>query len=168
MCPQYQHIPFLRALIPWISRLVPRLVPNKLLGLVRKLFSFVFNASFNSSETNKQYSRAALRDARRRIKTGDPEVKCVFNTIATQAGKKGYHLSDGQIISDGIVILAAGENTLCCHLPFSTLGATDLTIYICHRSRYYCSSAIDRAASSRQAADALAAIARRAYAIYDG
>ncbi|KAK2740854.1 cytochrome P450 4A10 [Colletotrichum kahawae] len=95
----FQHIPFLRRLIPYIAPLVPRLVPNKLLG---------------------QYAQQALEATRRRrIEATDSAVDgSVFNNLASEdwQEKRGFKPSDGQIISDGIVILAAGADTTAAAL----------------------------------------------------
>ncbi|TLD33516.1 hypothetical protein PspLS_00244 [Pyricularia sp. CBS 133598] len=94
----FQHFPFLRALIPYIAPLFPKLVPNKLLG---------------------QYAAQALRDTRMRVEAGeiDPN-QTVFSNLASAAWqeKRGYKPSEGQIISDGIVILAAGADTTAAAL----------------------------------------------------
>jgi hypothetical protein len=44
-------------------------------------------------------------------KAADPEV-CVLSNAMTIADKKGFQISDGQYISDGVVILAAGTLSL--------------------------------------------------------
>ncbi|KAK1848829.1 cytochrome P450 4A10 [Colletotrichum chrysophilum] len=95
----FQHIPFLRRLIPYIAPLVPKLVPNKLLG---------------------QYAQQALEATRRRkTEATDSNVDgSVFSNLASEAWqkKRGFKPSDGQIISDGIVILAAGADTTAAAL----------------------------------------------------
>ncbi|KAH8846999.1 hypothetical protein MCOR27_010896 [Pyricularia oryzae] len=94
----FQHFPFLRALIPYIAPLFPKFVPNKLLG---------------------QYAAQALRDTRVGVEAGeiDPN-QTVFSNLASAAWqeKRGYKPSEGQIISDGIVILAAGADTTAAAL----------------------------------------------------
>ncbi|KAK1985262.1 cytochrome P450 4A10 [Colletotrichum cereale] len=88
----FQHIPFLRMLIPYIAPLVPKLVPNKLLGL---------------------YAKQALDQVK-----AEKNHPCVLSVLASPSWRenRGYSLSDGQIISDGIVILAAGADTTAAAL----------------------------------------------------
>ncbi|KAK1561471.1 cytochrome P450 4A10 [Colletotrichum navitas] len=93
----FQHIPFLRALIPYIAPLVPSLVPNKILG---------------------QYAKKALEANRAAFNGLREVVPCVFSELVSSQWqeKRGYTLSDEQIISDGIVILAAGADTTAAAL----------------------------------------------------
>ncbi|CCF35218.1 cytochrome P450 4A10 [Colletotrichum higginsianum] len=93
----FQHMPFLRALIPYIAPLVPSLVPNKILG---------------------QYAKKALESNRAALKGLREIVPCVFSNLVSSQWqeKRGYSPSDGQIISDGIVILAAGADTTAAAL----------------------------------------------------
>ncbi|KAK1998422.1 cytochrome P450 4A10 [Colletotrichum falcatum] len=93
----FQHIPFLRALIPYIAPLVPSLVPNKILG---------------------QYTKKALEENRAALNSLGEVVPCVFSELvsARWQEKRSYSPSDGQIVSDGIVILAAGADTTAAAL----------------------------------------------------
>ncbi|KAK2030547.1 cytochrome P450 4A10 [Colletotrichum zoysiae] len=92
-----QHIPFLRKLIPYIAPLVPSLVPNKLLG---------------------QYTTKALKENRAALSGLCEVVPCVFSELVSSQWqeKRSYSPSDGQIVSDGIVILAAGADTTAAAL----------------------------------------------------
>lgn len=60
-----------------------------------------------------KYAQQALEDTRRRRTeaTNSDVDGSVFSNLASEAWqqKRGFKPSDGQIISDGIVILAAGE-----------------------------------------------------------
>jgi len=94
---KFQHIPLLRYIIPWLSPLFPRLVPNKMLGLhvkeaVRKI------ATDNASK----YSHSSSDN--------------VISNVLSFSRKTGYTISPGQLISDGIVILAAGADTTAAAL----------------------------------------------------
>ncbi|KAF6806134.1 cytochrome P450 4A10 [Colletotrichum musicola] len=93
----FQHIPFLRALIPYIAPIVPSLVPNKILG---------------------QYAKKSLEATRVSLNGIGNVVPCVFSELVSSRWqeKRGYSPSNGQIISDGIVILAAGADTTAAAL----------------------------------------------------
>ncbi|KAL0930039.1 cytochrome P450 4A10 [Colletotrichum truncatum] len=93
----FQHIPFLRAMIPYIAPLVPSLVPNKILG---------------------QYAKKSLEANRAALNGVGEVVPCVFSELVSSQWqeKRSYSPSDGQMISDGIVILAAGADTTAAAL----------------------------------------------------